>query len=307
MWTSRRNAHLQLPALLLGFAAAALMAMTAADAASAQSAGGAPRCQADGPMVPLRELTEASGLAVSRATPGRLWTHNDSGQPIVFAVDTHGAVTARARLTGATVVDWEAIALGPCPAGSCLHVADIGDNNGARTRITIYRVPEPGGDADSAPAAEALHATYPDGPHDAETLLVTPRGELFIVTKGAPGGGAIYKFPRDLKAGATHSLERVGEPRPIARAGRSANITDGAVSADGAWVALRTGQRVAFYRSADLLTGNWREASATDLRSLGEAQGEGIAFAADASVYLAGEGGRKSRPGSLAHLSCALN
>ena len=144
-------------------------------------------------------------------------------------------------------------------------------------------------------------------PHDAETLLVTPRGELFIVTKGAPGGGAIYKFPRDLKAGATHPLERVGEPRPIARAGRSENITDGAVSADGAWVVLRTGQRVAFYRSADLLTGHWREASAMDLRSLGEAQGEGIAFAADASVYLAGEGGRKSRPGSLAHLSCALD
>ena len=39
---------------------------------------------------------EASGLAAS-ARPGRLWTHNDSGQPILFALDTVGGHGARAR------------------------------------------------------------------------------------------------------------------------------------------------------------------------------------------------------------------
>ena len=258
-------------------------------------------------MVPLPELTEASGLAVSRrhlAGSGR--TTIRAGRSSSPSTPT-APITARVRLTGATVEDWEAIAIGPCPAGSCIYVADIGDNNAARTRITIYRVPEPRARGGLRAGGRSTARDISGRAHDAETLLVTPRGELFIVTKGAPGGGAIYKFPRDLKAGATHPLERVGEPRPIARAGRSENITDGAVSADGAWVALRTGQRVAFYRagtSLPALAGSRRDGLAVARRSPGRGA---VAFGADASLYLAGEGGRKSRPGSLAHLSCALD
>jgi hypothetical protein len=290
------------------YACAAMMTVAVAQLATAQPAQTAPRCKSAGPVIALPELNEASGLAVSRSVPGRLWTLNDSGQPIVFALDTHGKVTARVRVTGVSVEDWEAIAVGPCPAGSCLYIADIGDNAASRPRITIYRVPETA--TDPVAVTDLFHATYPDGAHDAETLLLTPDGELFIVTKGGPGGGAIYRFPRDLKPGSTHRLERVGEPRPAdksAKSGRAANITDGAVSTDGTWVALRTGQRVAFYRSAELFKGGWREEGAVDLTSLHEAQGEGVAFASDASLYLAGEGGGKSRPGSFAHLTCSGN
>ena len=307
--SNRRREHRSLRACrcTLMVAGLALLALAAAPPAPARAAREAPRCEPAGPLVALPELNEASGLAVSRSVPGRLWTHNDSGQPIVFALDTQGKVTARVRLTGAVVEDWEAIAVGPCPAGSCLYIADIGDNQAARKRITIYRTPEPAGAGSSAPAAEALHATYPDGAHDAETLLVTPDGELFIVTKGDPGSGTLYKFPRELKPGTMHQLERVGDPRPAGKRGRSENITDGAVSANGTWVALRTGQRVTFYRSADLLKGNWREAGVVDLQPLREAQGEAIAFGPDESLYLAGEGGGKARPGSFARLTCALN
>ena len=46
-------------------------------------------------------------------------------------------------ITGARVEDWEALASAPCGKGSCLYVADIGDNDGKRSDITIYRVPEP--------------------------------------------------------------------------------------------------------------------------------------------------------------------
>ena len=303
----RKNRPFRARRRALMLASVALLTLSAARPAAGQPAGAAPRCEPAGPLVALPELNEASGLAVSRSVPGRLWTHNDSGQPIVFALDTHGKVTARVRLTGAVVEDWEAIAVGPCPAGSCLYIADIGDNQAARKRITIYRTPEPSGAGTSVPAAEALHATYPDGAHDAETLLVSPGGELYIVTKGTPGSGALYKFPRELKPGTTHQLERVGDPRPAGAGGRSQNITDGAVSADGTWVALRTGQRVTFYRSADLLKGNWQEAGAFDLRPLREAQGEAIAFGPDESLYLAGEGGGKARPGSFAHLTCAVS
>ena len=107
------------------------------------------------------------------ARPGRLWTHNDSGQPILFALDTRGAVTARVRVTGAAVDDWEAIAVGPCPEGSCVFVADIGDNAARRSSVTIYRIPEPAASEASAAVSAAFTLSYPDGAHDAEALLVT--------------------------------------------------------------------------------------------------------------------------------------
>jgi hypothetical protein len=263
----------------------------------------APQCRPTGPLTRLPELNEASGLAASQAVAGRLWAHNDSGQPIVFALDTRGQVTSRVRVTGAAVVDWEAIGVGPCPAGSCLYIGDIGDNTAARRSISVYRTPEPSVGAEVATVSDVFHATYPDGAHDAETLLVTPSGELFVVTKDSPGGGALYRFPRELRPGAMHRLELVGSARP-GRASRNDRITDGSVSPDGAWVALRTGQRLDFYATAELLNGNWRVVRTVDVTAIGEPQGEGVAIGTDQSVFLAGEGGRKSGGGTFAHLAC---
>lgn len=273
----------------------------------AQQGASAPSCRPDGPVATVPELPEASGLAVSRRVAGRLWSHNDSGQPVLYALDTRGAVTVRLRLTGATVEDWEAMAVGPCPTGSCLYVADIGDNDAERSRITIYRVQEPSGAEASIAVTDVFHATYPDGAHDAETLLVTPDGALFIVTKGDTGAVGLYRFPRELRAGATHQLERVGKPRGSGKPAKNARVTDGSVSADGQWVALRTGQSLTFHRTAELITGNWREVRSVDLRAIGETQGEGVAIGPDGTVYLVGEGGGKSRPGTFARLACPVD
>jgi len=272
-----------------------------------QPRGSVPSCRPDGPVATIPELPEASGLAVSRRVPGRLWSHNDSGEPLLFALDMRGAVTGRLRLAGATVEDWEAMAVGPCPTGSCIYVGDIGDNNAQRKRITIYRLPEPSGDETSAAVKDVFHATYPDGMHDAEALLMTPAGDLLIVTKGDTGAVALYRFPRELRSGATHQLERVGKPREPGKPGENESITDGAVSADGQWVVLRTGQGLTFHQTAQLITGNWREARSVDLKAVGEAQGEGVAVGVDGTVYLAGEGGGKSRPGTFARLICPVD
>ena len=77
--------------------------------------------------------------------------------------------------------------MGPCGTASCLHIADIGDNDASRDRVTIYRLPEPEGASGSAAATDSFHATYPDGPHDAEALLIDGNGRLYIVTKGETG------------------------------------------------------------------------------------------------------------------------
>ena len=273
-------------------------------ASGAQRTDGAPQCRAAGPLVRLAGLTEASGIAASRRTPGRFWAHNDSGQPVLFALDARGTVTGRMTVPGARVEDWEAIAVGPCPAGSCIHVADIGDNDAERRRITIYRVPEPAATDDELPAADVFHATYPDGAHDAETLLVTPDGRLFVVTKGDTGPVALYAFPRELRARGTVRLERIGAPGASGRLRDGERITDGSISPDGRWVALRSTRSVTFYRAAELLSGTWRDERRLDLASLGEPQGEGVAFGDGTTLYLAGEGGGRSQPGTFARLTC---
>ena len=296
---SRSNrVRLIAPRAVFGFIALFVASSSPADA---QQDG--VQCQLAGPVVQVPGLVEGSGLALSRRVPGRLWTHNDSGKPVLFALDARGAVTGRLEVTGAAVGDWEAIAVGPCGAGSCLYIGDIGDNEADRQRVTIYRLPEPEAASGTAAVADVFHATYPDGPHNAETLLVGGDGRLHIVTKEEKGLASIYRFPTQLKPGTTAQLERVGAPS--AKADARSPITDGAVSQDGQWAVLRTRSTLTFYRAADLLAGQWRAASQVDLGALKEPQGEGVALANDTSVFLAGEGGGKGQAGTFARVTCA--
>jgi hypothetical protein len=267
-----------------------------------QPTSAASSCRPSGSSVPLAELSEASGIAVSRRVPGRLWAINDS-EPTLYALDSRGSVTGRMKLSGVAVDDWEAIAVGPCPAGSCLYIGDIGDNRAKRNHITVYRVSEPGTTLESTAAAEALNATYPDGPQDAEALLVGGDGTLFVVTKGETGPIALYRFPAGARPGASVRLERVAALTG-SKVAPKARITDGAVSPDGRWVALRTGSALAFYRAQDLLAGKWQEADRVNLAALHEPQGEGVALAGDNTVFVVSEGGGRGRGGTFARFSC---
>ena len=262
-------------------------------------------CKTVGAVMRLDGLSEASGVAASRVTPGRLWVHNDSGKAEIVALDQKGTATARVSVSGAAIQDWEAIASGPCEGRNCLFIADIGDNNAKRKDVTVYRVPEPANPGGSVPVDKVFRASYPDGAHDAEALLAAGDGTLYIVTKGETGHVGLYRFPREVRAGTTARLELVGALSKSQKA--DARITDGAISRDGEWVVLRTFSALHFYRANQFLNGDFREVRRADLKALGEPQGEGVSFAPGAgTVYLAGEGGGKSQPGTLAVLSCAL-
>jgi hypothetical protein len=286
---------------MLGWREGVVTSIFLAVASLATAQGSNAVCKAQSPLVNLSTLPEASGLAVGRSA-ARLWMHNDSGAPELIALDPKGSIAGRLTLRGARVEDWEALASGPCGNTTCLFVGDIGDNDASRKRITIYRVAEPAQASGSADA-DAFHAAYPDGAHDAETLLVAPDGTLFIVTKGDTGPVAVYRFPRELKAGTTMRLESVG--RALAdKPGEGSRVTDGAFSADGKWVVLRTNNSLTFYRGADFMRGDFKEAHRVDLSSLKEPQGEAVVFGTGSTVYVGGEGGGKNQPGTLAALSC---
>jgi hypothetical protein len=252
--------------------------------------------------VASRDIDETSGLVASRRHADVLWLHNDSGDGArVFAVDPAGTLLGIFTLPTVEAIDWEDIAVGPGPRAdqSYLYIADIGDNGRRRKEgVFLYRVPEPPLTATPEEPArghlgplERFRLRYPDGPHDAETLLVDPTtGEVVVLTK------ALFRTPRifyvDVLDKPLATFEG-GEPLDLEAAGIRALLpTGGDVSADGRWVLVRS------YRSAYL----WQRAEGQRLRDVfrsracpvpvaAEVQGEAIGFSADGrSYYTVSEG-----------------
>jgi len=277
------------------------------DSPAATSAANPADCRVGGSALALSDLNEASGIAVSRRTPGILWSHVDatSAAPVLVAFDAHGSAKGKVRVEGVKVEDWEDVAAGSCGKGACLYIGDIGDNRSSRSSVTVYRVPEPLATDSKTEPAEAFHAKFPDGAHDAEALFVSAAGEIFVVTKGDAGPIAIYRFPTPLRAGATVTLEKVATLKG-GTASKSQWVTGASASADGKWVALRTHQTIFFYDAARLAKGDVGHPLSFDVTKLAEPQGEGVALGPDGALFLASEGGRKGAPGKLSAAVCKL-
>ncbi|HEX2095235.1 MAG TPA: hypothetical protein VHG28_22755 [Longimicrobiaceae bacterium] len=264
-------------------------------------------CRVSQRSVPLPgEVRESSGLAVSRRTPGVLWTHNDSGSdPSLFAVDSTGRLLGRVRVTGAENKDWEDIAAGPCPGGTCLYVGDTGDNDDDRRDVEVYRFPEPApGDTATRPA-ERITLVYPGGPRDAEALAVLPGGDLLIVTKGKKETVELYRARAPLRTDAPVRLTRItglSSNRPE----RLHQVTGASATPDGRWVAVRTYTALHLFRTDDLLTGGNPASDRVDLAPLTEPQGEAVALRSDGTVFLTSEAPGKGEPGTLSRLVCEL-
>jgi hypothetical protein len=125
-----------------------------------------------------------------------------------------------------------------------LFIGDIGDNKVERDHVTVYRVREPSTIADATLTSDAFPMKYPDGPHNAETLLVHPKtGVITIVTKVKNGASGIYEAPASLTAGATSTLTKVGT---IAAPAGSPLFTAGSVHPEGRGILLRTYSHVFF-------------------------------------------------------------
>jgi hypothetical protein len=243
-----------------------------------------------------KEITECSGLVVSRKNPGILWVHNDSGDRArLFAVKEDGSLRGIYHLDSANAVDWEDMARGPCtdPDSDCLYVGDIGDNRLERSQIQFYRIEEPSVPLLGPPARVTLQGTerfegkYPDGPHDAETLLVDPAtGTPYLVTKEPEGKSVVYRFPGKLAPGKVVTLEKVCTlPSRF-------SLTGGDVTQDGSMIILRDYFSAYGYpRPAKSEFSEALKASPYWVPLAAEDQGEALGVAPSGSdIYTASEG-----------------
>jgi hypothetical protein len=247
----------------------------------------------------VRNLGEVSGLVVSRKNPDVIWVHNDGGRKQVFAVTTSGQLVTRVRVE-VHLTDVEDIAIGPGPEEGVdyIYLGDVGDNTSGRPDIRLVRFPEPElkGIKDKkidAVGVEEFRLRYPDGPHDAEALLVDPStGDVFIVVK-ENHRSRLYRAPADsLRKGSPAALELAGYLNVE-------DVSAGDISPSGDLIVLRDEDRGWIWNrpaGSSVISSFQRSPRPVLVRAGGQAQnGEAIGFTQDGkSYYTVSEGDQEA-------------
>lgn len=258
---------------------AALLCMSAAPALAADPPAPVEKCRYTD-----KRLKELSGLA----SDGKRWyAMADGGSRLQVLVLTPDCKVERAITNATDPFDVEDLARA---ADGTLWLADTGDNGKKRDNIALHALTPNG-------KATLYRLTYPDGPHDAEALLLDRKGTPYIVTKEPFAPAGIYRPSKALTAPGPTALEKVGTIRitttstpggPVGGIG-SVLVTGGAVNQDGTMAALRTYTDALLFPAPD---GDLAEALKRDPVRVplpNESQGEAIAFEPDGTLLSGSE------------------
>ena len=266
-------------ALVLGSVAPALAEEAAAPVAA--EAPATTRCQIADPR-----LAELSGLV---AVGDQVLAVNDGGDQVAVHLLDAACQVVDEHTAAVDPYDPEDMALGPDGA---VWLADTGDNNVNRPTVALLALRPDG-------TTGVFRLSYPDGPHDAEALLLAPDGTPYIVTKEVLGASKVYRPASALVDGGTVALVEAaavnltltGTPGgPVGRAGQLL-VTGGAVSADGARLALRTYTDAYVWPLAGSDIPGALAAAPVRIPLPESPQGEAISFTADSQqLVVASEG-----------------
>jgi hypothetical protein len=250
-------------------------------------------------------LQEASGVAASIRHPGILWVHNDSGEPVIFALDTLGNVRGRVRVPLPNG-DWEDIEVANCAAGSCIYLGAIGDNRQNRGDRAILRFPEP--DINDARAEVPVRFRYhlPSGPQDSEALFVLPDERMYLLTKGRSGPITLFAFPHPAANDGMNTLTEV-QQLTTGLVQLPDMVTGAGATPDGKLIVIRSYSALQLYSFDNAKLQPLLPGTGFDVQNLHEFQGEGADITADGTVYLVSERGLSDEDPPLSRLSCTAS
>jgi hypothetical protein len=262
---------------------------------------------------------ESSGIVASPTNEGILWIHNDSGDTArLYAVRTDGRAVTRLVMDGVNAVDFEDIAVAPCPdrSGPCLWVADTGNNGHNRRDQVLYAVPEPNLGGPSVPVE--IHAStlwrfpviFPGAPVDAEALAVSSSLDaLYLFEKLERSHARVFRYRAPFLRDQAVTLETVAEiDSPGFPIRHGTMITGASLHPGGDRLLLRVYTGIYEYRFGPGQTVADIGALSPRLVKLGplsEPQGEAVAYdAAGTGVWSVSEdpGHRPGQP--LHHYGC---
>ncbi|MGW8265664.1 MAG: hypothetical protein ACWGSQ_04800 [Longimicrobiales bacterium] len=221
---------------------------------------------------------------------------------MLFALDQEGGLVARIPFVGARMWDWEDLAVGDCPTGTCLYLADTGDNQEIRPRAQLLRITEPVLLEETPLTAEVFPITLPNGPRDIEAIFVLPGGEVYFISKGRNDPLTVYRYPLPLRPNELVSLEEV---QTLSDGSMSlfSQVTGADASPDGRMVVVRSYEALFFYRVED---GHLTplEGGRVALLTLQEPQGEAVGFGPEGRIILTTEAGSFGGDAALRILQC---
>ena len=137
-------------------------------------------------------LTESSGIVPARGRRDSFWTHNDSGEDMLYGITATGESLGEWKLKDTELENWEDIAAGP----GGLYIGDIGNNDGSRDEVFVYRFPSPNVRfSRELRPRRVWRLEYPGNDEfDAESLVIS-RGAGYLIAKELSGGEArVYRF-----------------------------------------------------------------------------------------------------------------
>ena len=190
--------------------------------------------------LPGHKLPEISGLVASPTIPDRYYMINDSGDGARFyAYDAGRGTIQTVDIAGIKAWDIEALSFGTCGNQSCLLIGDIGDNKAKRKIIRITGIAEQENFNKKVRPVFHKILKYPDGGKDAEGMVLSKKGDLYIFAKHfgilTTSPTEIYKVSMDqlMKSKTEDTLEKIAQ---INLGGYVKNpvltVTDAALSPD---------------------------------------------------------------------------
>lgn len=247
------------------------------------------------------KIVEASGLVKASSHDG-YWVLNDGGDAQMFAIGPEGEDRGSVAIAGVQLWDLEDMARWDRDGRSEIVLADIGDNlaNRSPTHPLVIAV-EP--DLGAATAdARVVFVTYPDGPHNAEAILIDAEAnEVVVITKEQSVDDAVL-LPAQIFAGSLDGADVDGAEIPLALVGtidiaalrESSNdtkfhpgelsgvsglVTGADVSPDGRLITVRTyGSVWVWARPVGSSVANTLVSQPCEAEPPFELQGEAIAF-----------------------------
>jgi hypothetical protein len=163
------------------------------------------------------ELSEISGL--EKISDSLLIAINDGGnEPILFFLDRRGTITRKVRVSNASNIDWEALAIDE----KYVYIGDFGNNMNERKDLCIYRVNRQDLATLNEVTAEKMIISYkeqtafPPKDHeryfDAEAMTYF-EGQLWIFTKNStkPFDGKSFIYMVQFEANQIKALSKVSE------------------------------------------------------------------------------------------------
>lgn len=228
-------------------------------------------------------IDEASGMADSKSNTGFLWVEQDSGNPPdIWLLSYGGIVQKQVHINDAENRDWEDMASGngPIPDEDYIYIAETGDNNLQYTDYTIYRFIEPATGTDTVYTWDKLSFLYPDGPHDAEAMLLdNDTKDIYIITK-RDVKSEIYKLSYPQSATTINTADSVGELS-------FTSAVSAAISPDGTEILVKTYTNIFYWKrnAGESIIAALQRTPLT-LGYLAEPQGEAICFKRDNTSFL---------------------